>query len=355
MEQYLLDLIKNNNRVIVPNFGAFIISRDAGTTVLFNNFLSFNDGLLINHISHKEGIDTNEATQRVSDFVDHVKQELDKKGEYTIEKLGTFTKDQSGILRFTQNPHVSGLIPDKEEVKDDSALLDIDSEASEDAEEKKPSEETKKTPPPVSKDKPLHDPQKKSSFEKKTADSGQKTHKAEKPIPPKERKKVTPSMIDEGGKRSKFPPWAIALIILIPLIILLLYIFYWSDQDQEKEVTAEKTEIVDTLVVPEEVDSAAIKKAKEDEIKKIQAEEEAKQQATIRKHHIIVGGFKNETNAKKLVNELKSKGFEEATTFTRDNLVLVSAASYESLPKARKAQERFLNQHQMENWILTRK
>ncbi len=55
MEQYLLELIKNNNRVIVPNFGAFIVSRDAGTTVLFNNFLSFNDGLLINHVSKKEG------------------------------------------------------------------------------------------------------------------------------------------------------------------------------------------------------------------------------------------------------------------------------------------------------------
>ena len=159
MEQYLLELIKNNNRVIVPNFGAFIVSRDAGTTVLFNNFLSFNDGLLINHVSSQEGIDTTQATQKVSEFVEKIKQELEENGEYAIEKLGRFTKDQNGILRFTQDPQVSELIPDKpadkeanseKELsgKEDSTLLDLDSE---DQASAPPKGDDKKTEKPLDK------------------------------------------------------------------------------------------------------------------------------------------------------------------------------------------------------------
>ena len=57
MEKYILELIKEHNRIIVPNFGAFIISREKGQTILFNSFLSFNDGLLINQVSKTDNID----------------------------------------------------------------------------------------------------------------------------------------------------------------------------------------------------------------------------------------------------------------------------------------------------------
>ncbi|WP_291859125.1 HU family DNA-binding protein [Marinilabilia sp.] len=364
MEQYLLELIKSNNRVIVPNFGAFIVSRDAGTTVLFNNFLSFNDGLLINHISSQKGIETTEATDLVSDFVDMVKKELDDNGEYIIEKLGTFTKDQNGILRFTQDPHLAKLLPDETEEKpksEEGQLLDIDSNAT-----------TEPTPDEKQKDKELEEkkPVAGSKKDSKLLNLDEKKEEpAKKQVPQSEKKpaeKKTPVAGASGGrttgrfeeKRNGLPPWLIALLILIPIVLIILYLFFWRDSGKDEPVKVAKKEVVDSAAVKAAADSIALVTAQEEE--RLKKEKEAREKAEaekakMRKHHIIVGSFKDETNALKLVKRLKENGFEEAQTLSHNNMVLVSAESYESLLKAREAQERVLQEKQMENWILTRK
>ena len=380
MEQYLLELIKSNNRVIVPNFGAFIVSRDAGTTVLFNNFLSFNDGLLINHISSQKGIDTIEATQLVSDFVDNVKQELDEKGEYTIDKLGRFTKDQSGILRFTQDPDLAKALPDAPvgdkagNKLDDNQLLDIDNSGSEDVtpsenkqvkkeekrEEKKNSaEDSRKDNKLLNLDEQKDEPVKKATVKKEPV-------REKKPAPA--RKALGKSSAGTGAgasepgsdkqRKNGLPPWVISLIILVPVILIILYLFLWHDTDKKETVTKTKKEVVDTVASKPAVDSAAILRAQEEE--RLRKEQEAREKAEAEKaktprHHIIVGSFKNEDNAHQMVKSLKEKGFEEAAVFTHNNQFMVTARSYESLLEARDAQENFLQQHRMENWILTKK
>jgi cell division protein FtsN len=152
------------------------------------------------------------------------------------------------------------------------------------------------------------------------------------------------------------PPWVIALIILVPVILIILYLFFWHNTDEKDTVIMTKKEVVDTVPSKPAVDSAAIQKAEEEE--RLRKEQEAREKAEAEKakrprHHIIVGSFKNEANAHKLVKSLKEKGFEQASTFMHNNQYMVTAQSYESLLKARDAQENFLQQHRMENWILT--
>lgn len=74
MEQYIVELIKSNNRIIIPGFGAFLIARERGYTVLFNNFLNFNDGLLAAYIAQKEGITTDQANEQIEQYVSLVKE-----------------------------------------------------------------------------------------------------------------------------------------------------------------------------------------------------------------------------------------------------------------------------------------
>jgi hypothetical protein len=364
MEQYLLELIKNNNRVIVPNFGAFIVSRDAGTTVLFNNFLSFNDGLLINYISRKEAIDDSEAFQKVTTFVEKVKKDLDDKGEYIIEKLGRFTKDQNGILRFTQDPHLTEALPEtkteepeKIEKEIDSELLDIESNVSSDEELK---EEQKETPVPLpkkDKDTSL------LNLDEKPIDKKRETKATDKKVPSgtsgtSDVKATTPKeSVDYEYKRFVLPPWAIALIIVIPIILILAYFLLWKGRNKAELPTVKKEEIVDTIRKPV-IDSVAIKKAATEEEERLRKEKEAKEREAAgqaRKHNIIVGSFKNEANAQKLVNKLKSNGYDQAYSFMHNNLFMVSAASCKSLSEAREAQEKILQEQQLENWILTKK
>jgi nucleoid DNA-binding protein len=384
MEQYLLELIQNNNRVIVPNFGAFIVSRDAGTTVLFNNFLSFNDGLLINHLSDREEIDTTEATRRVSEFVEKVKQELDDNGEYAIEKLGRFTKDQNGILRFTQDPHVSDLIPEKpaedkkEEASEDSNLLDLDSEEQTEAapSPEKKTEKPKAPEPPKPKSSPSAEKKaastqaEKQSTQKQTEKSsaakasqaksqakGQSATKkntgAQKPPPP-------PKDKEKGGG---LPSWVIALIILVPIVIILLYFLVWRGDNGQPKTVEEQPKVTDTIQEKTTIDSAAIRQAQKEEEERLKQEKEKEEKARQEKqqaqqgprHHIIVGSFEQEANATQLVEKLKAEGFDSATSFTRNNLTVVSAASFKTLSEARDAQQKILQEQRMENWIVTRR
>jgi len=384
MEQYLLELIKNNNRVIVPNFGAFIVSRDAGTTVLFNNFLSFNDGLLINHVSSQEAIDTTQATRKVSEFVEKVKQDLNENGEYTIEKLGRFTKDQNGILRFTQDPKVSELIPDKPdkeaknekepEKKEDSALLDLDSEDQPESQsntgkktEEKPKEETKskqttaasasKDQPTASKAQAQKSPQKPAG---KTAQPSEKSKAGAKKGATGKKPPVSPPPFKDKNRKSGLPPWAIALLILIPVILIALYFLLWRGDTEQQKTVEEQPQVTDTIKEKPQIDSAAIKQAKKEEEERLKKEEQQakeEQQKTQQgpRHHIIVGSFSKESNARELVKKLKSEGFDSAMYFKRNNLTLVSADSFKSLSDAYDAQQRVLQEQRMENWILTRR
>ncbi len=130
MENYILSLIKENNRVIIPNFGAFIVAKENGFSVLFNNFLSFNDGLLVDHIVKVEDISKEEAEEKINAYVEKVKGALDENGQYTIAGLGTFTKDATGILRFEQDKELSSETEPKPTavppIVESDELLDID-------------------------------------------------------------------------------------------------------------------------------------------------------------------------------------------------------------------------------------
>jgi hypothetical protein len=159
-------------------------------------------------------------------------------------------------------------------------------------------------------------------------------------------------------KRNGLPPWVIALIILVPVILVILYLFFWRDMEEKDSFTATQKEVVDTVASKPAVDSAAIQKAQEEEqLRKEQQEREkaAAEKAKTPRHHIIVGSFKEEDNAQNLMKSLKEKGFEQPTIFMHNNQYVVSADSYESLLEARDAQEKFLQQYRMENWVLTKK
>jgi len=364
MEQYLLELIRENNRVILPDFGAFIVSRDAGTTVLFNNFLTFNDGLVINHLGDREGIDPIEASKRVSDFVDKIKKELDEKGEYTLQKIGSFVKDQNGILRFTQDPSITDLIlegqDEREKPSDDIGLLDLDSES----DTSKPKEERTVLPPKEELEPSVKKEESLLNIEERKVKS-EVSKKSQVPPPkvPKSNsaKGNSSSEVKQEKKRGGWNWLVILLVILIPVALLLYYFLVIKDKEglKENEIPAQ-TNLTDTLTTNAGADSTAAILQNEEMLQEqqeaAQKEEEVKQKAADGpRHHIIVGGFKSEDNAYKLVQKLKQKGYSDAFVFKYNNLFTVSAASYKSLNEAYKAQEMFLQKERLENWILTRK
>ncbi len=102
----LTDLIHQHTRIILPEFGAFLV-KDSGekefnpNNVSFSPFLRYNDGLLEVYVAKSRGISKEDASKEVHNFVETVKNELLEKGIYPLEGLGVLKRDQRGSLSFS--------------------------------------------------------------------------------------------------------------------------------------------------------------------------------------------------------------------------------------------------------------
>ncbi|GAO28383.1 hypothetical protein [Geofilum rubicundum] len=315
MENYLLELIRENNRIIIPNFGAFIVSREKGQNILFNNFLSFNDGLLISHICAVEGVDSATAAQKVEDYVARINHTLDEKGLFEIEGIGRFTKDDSGVLRFEQ------VLADEDEGpqdeapltsagtqvnrgSDDGDLLDLDPSGVEEVPSNTP-------PPPAQEDRNHRTMDEPAPYSAGSAMAGipslQEVDHSTKDIPER------PASEDHVYIKKEDRKGPVGLIVLILLILLLLVgstLWFFTGvfdefKNRAKQEAAE-TEQVDVPEITEEPPA-------EEEIGFV--EEEVVEEPVVvstRQHHIIVGSFRDEAKAQEQMNTLLGKGYETA-------------------------------------------
>ena len=112
---YLIELLKDNECVIVPEFGAFISKRHSATIdyanhrfmppykeLVFNNKLTNNDDLLLDYIMQKENISKDEALVKIQNFVNQSAAILDVNFELEMEGLGKLRKFHDDYVFETQ-------------------------------------------------------------------------------------------------------------------------------------------------------------------------------------------------------------------------------------------------------------
>ncbi len=374
MEKYISELIKENNRVIIPNFGAFIISKENGISILFNNFLSFNDGLLVNYVAEQKGIDTIVATDQVFNYVDSLKKELDEKGIYSIDKLGVFKKDENGILRFQQADDFEDNLDsggstkeepsefvneDTVEVKKEAILLDIDndSDITDAPEEEKIKEDTSTNK--VEDKEPVFTIDKEEEEDKPIKQ--EKAPITTPPPPPKEESKVKSTTTNKKvvnkyaqkaikEKKRKDITTFIVIALLVVLCIAVYFVFFNNSKKEKVKTTPikvekpiqEKSAIIDTVkeVISEPVIQADTKEtSKKPEISKS------------KDFYIIVGSFKKQDNAENYVSKLKGLGFTNAEIIPKGNMFLVSADSDPSYRVIEARQQEILEKDRLESWL----
>ncbi len=102
ISKYIKELVEdNNNRIIVPDFGAFMIQNTPnGKQISFNDFLKFNDGLLINQIIKAEKITKAEATEKIKSFIKDVEKQFADKKSFEIKDVGFLTRDDQNNIKF---------------------------------------------------------------------------------------------------------------------------------------------------------------------------------------------------------------------------------------------------------------
>ncbi len=118
---YLIDLLKDNECVIVPDFGAFISKRVSASIdyanhrfeppykeIVFNKKLKNNDEILVDYISKKESISKDESLAKIVDFVHQTETLLDVNSEIELEGFGKLRKFGDDYV-FETNKNVNML------------------------------------------------------------------------------------------------------------------------------------------------------------------------------------------------------------------------------------------------------
>ncbi len=132
MNKYLIEILKIQKSVILPGLGALMVPSQKSGKIVFNPHLKFNDGSLAKYIAEKEGIDNQEAQNKVAKFVREIEAELGKGNTYDMFEFGHFYKNKDGETDFN--------------MADDAAALKAELNASTSkAEAPKKTESSKKT------------------------------------------------------------------------------------------------------------------------------------------------------------------------------------------------------------------
>jgi cell division protein FtsN len=373
VSKYISALLKDYECVVLPGLGGFISNEQSATInrlthefkppyhrLFFNTHLKTDDGLLLNHISKHEQITYSEARIVVDDYVAGVQLRLQNGETVALHNIGYLNLDAGQNISFDQDfttnynadsfgltPFVSPPIKREAEEEEDFLGLII--------------------------------PRQK---------------KQEKPADRRPARKQK----QEAKKEKKY---ARRLPVVIALLALFVITVAWGLQQrdnfasyaslfpfstgtplyQPREVKNTKTSDLDKLtqeltgsatsavdeapVVAEEAAEITVPEEKEDAPAEITTSEATSPivpdeqkvvpvpSATGKKYYIIAGSFGKESNAEKLVQQLKQQGFEATIADTNNNgMFRVAYASVGNLRLAKQQLQAIRQEENAEAWIL---
>lgn len=395
VEEAILELLKVHNRVIVPGFGAFLVAKDdvdAKPYVLFNGFLSFNDGLLVDYLADKSGIDTIVSADNVSEYVYTVKHSLQEEKLYKFNLLGTFDFEESGSMRFRFNPNV-GRTPQKPGAqvkpsakKEEAKKVEIKKESkavnNEDVAPAKvvaesnmesPAVESPKVDdqanlkdrmleldknnvspdvivePEISSSKSERLPLTNSSFEL-DQDNGSKsvTPKTSEP-------KQKPAKVDDPESAMKKRRLVGALVVVIPLLLIAGYLFFSylpNKRAEEVRKIAMENEAKKQSAIRLQADSIESIKVRELALAdSLRIADESRAVLSTSGYHVIVGAFAEEANADKMVAKLKSTNFPMAQKIKSKNRFMVSVDASNDKEEAVKRLQKVTAASNLDCWL----
>ncbi len=343
MENIIVSVLKDNGRVIIPDFGAFIIKSKNPFKVIFNEFLQYNDGALIGAVATESNIERDEAAEKVKTYVKELTGKLNQGKAISIEGIGLLAKSSTGKISLEEG---------KSETQAESAPAakeeptSVEFDTSEDKKEEPPKEEKKEEKKPIAQEEPKTPPKPapvKSTAEKKpTPKPTQKpapvkeTPVKESPPPTKEHEPTPISEYYEDDSRNK-----INIIVWIVLIVLvnaaIVGIFFFGDEIKGLFSKKDKAPIETTIETPAITNEQAIPAdttPEEEELVIEEPEEEPEESfvtkpITGKKYYVVAGVFREESNADNLVTELRKKGYN-AEKFGK--IGSMHAVSYDVFP-----------------------
>jgi len=122
IQKYISELLSEHDCVIIPGLGGFVGSympaqihpvyhtfQPPSKKILFNINLKQNDGLLANHISHRENISFNEAGEKIRQFAEETIMAIRTKEYLVLQNIGKLYMGEEGTIQFDQDMRANHL------------------------------------------------------------------------------------------------------------------------------------------------------------------------------------------------------------------------------------------------------
>jgi hypothetical protein len=349
IDKHISDLLQDHDCVIVPKMGGFLSSQapkgiysgstsNLGPKISFNVLLKYNDGLLANHIAKNDSLSYDEALEEIEKFVELYQNEVNSGKKFIIDRVGVLYKDDDSIV------HIE---PYRNEIQSDNSVSSVNNFF----------EEVKQSPisPPV-----------------------------------------IPLALPVKRKRSFFKSNIFVFILFLSGIIYVFYLFEYSNSHQQKDLQS-----IDSVdLMQEENPSAVTNNVSKTPPNETKSASDVSSNTTNRKstasdlnsnsisnkpsgdrvidtkaadlstteesklkmlqgnisgpYFIIAGSFKSIDNANSKLNELKSKGFKNASIFSDNrNLQMVSYDQFKTSAEASEFLKKIKAEHK-DAWIYGR-
>lgn len=377
---YIQELLSENNRVIVPGFGAFLVRatskfKDAKelskklNDIYFSPFLKFNDELLVNYITKKEEISKDEAIKKINDFTEVIKNDIEKGEVFEIKDFGVFAIEE-GKIQFTpatksSKPGTKTKTADKEkapEKKETAPKTPVKETEKTEAKETKgdTAKKSAESKPTEAKQAPAATKQPAKTVQE--AASKEPTKTVSKPQPkPAEKKPIhtTPPQKEKKYNRGIILALAIGIPVAILFVLALLNLDTIQDFLSKDTKEKAKTEQVVKKKAPAPKDQTKDTTAKkvttktETTAKKQAAQtKQTKLQPRQKKYYIIAGSFQKRSNAQRYMETLQKKGFKAELLPERNGMHAVSYNAFTDKRKAMAELRYLTKEKQLQAWLL---
>jgi cell division protein FtsN/nucleoid DNA-binding protein len=338
--KYIRQLLDEKKRVVLAGFGNLELKVPEGTqspsgsrieppgiSVRFDSSFSKDDGLLASIYAEGEGLDSDEAHQRVLELIDAIKFALDKGESYTLPDTGTFDRDDDSRVRFQVD--TAWLLEPDQYGLETMDLLEI--------EVLQPEEEMVE------------------------AEKGATTAPAA--VSPEPAREVTPlAPVEAKSKPRKWRLiWAVAGLLIVVLVVVIMIPAKENENGERTWKFLNRKpgqEVVDQEVITEGEEEATVGEqvpAEETEIPLTPRETvEPIPVEVSNAYFIIAGSFKNLGNASDLQDQLKRKGYDAEMMITENRMYRVSVTSFATKGEAEKGLAEFKKKPGLEScWLLS--
>ncbi len=362
-------IIEHNTRVILPNFGAFL-QKDSNSPfkpeiITFSPFLKYNDNILEECYAKLKETSKDEAIRQVKLFIEQIKTIIDSGQPYPIEGIGTLSRNDRGAIVFFPEgapiPTIPSSKPEKKVVEIAKADSNTPNIVKGDAKDAK---KTKIEPEPSNK-KPNN-----PSTDTPTIDnSNAKNTSATEPIdivqvPNKQYTASKPENMPKHKKKSILK--TVLLYFGISLAAIIAIAFILREFIQNSGSTPEKTETpialgsnakairvnnsISTPQPSDEIDKAfetmnpngnpehpladdSMDKV-EQSIEQSVIENATMQHQTKEQFHLVVGSFKDMSNAEQYAKQLQNEGYKSTVITQSSGIKSVTIGSFTTKEEA---------------------